>query len=186
MDLAGWEQLYRTGERGKEEEPSGLLVETVANLQPGAAIDLACGTGRNALYLARLGWKVTALDGSETAIRILKDRAAKGGLNLIAEVGDLTSLNFSLPSHSFDLAVIAYYLQRDLYAKVAPALRKGGLILAIAHTPEADEEAGYKRAAPGEMRRLFTGWEILHDYEGPSRDPAHRKPVAEIVARKKS
>ncbi len=184
MDIAGWEQMYRSGERGSEDAPTRLLVETAANLSPGTAIDLACGAGRNALFLAGLGWTVTAVDGSPAAIEILKRRAKERGLVIGTEVADLTAPDFALPLHSFDLIVIAYYLQRSLFAKVEPALKPDGMVLAIVHTPEKGEPTDYKRAAPGELRRTFEGWKILHYYEGPSRDPAHRRPVAEIVAQR--
>jgi hypothetical protein len=58
------------------------------------------------------------------------------------------------------------------------------VVVAIVHTPEPGEAGSEKRAAPGELRGFFSGWEILWDYEGPSRDPAHRRPVAEIAARR--
>ncbi|HZT36302.1 MAG TPA: methyltransferase domain-containing protein [Bryobacteraceae bacterium] len=184
VDIAGWENLYRSGERGAEDQPTRLLIDVAAGLKPGSALDLACGTGRNALFLAGLGWKVTALDGSETAIRILRQRSAQRGLPVRAEVADLTSPEFSLPIAAYDLIVIAYYLQRDLFQKITPALRDHGLVLAIVHIPDPGEPPTGKRAAPGELRSIFNGWELLHDYEGPSRDPAHRRPVAEIVARR--
>ena len=184
MDIAGWEEKYRSGERGKEDEPTILLVETARKLAPGTAIDLACGTGRNALYLAEKGWDVTAVDGSKKAVEIVTLRAAARGLQVHTKVADLTAAGFTMPRDAFDLIVIAYYLQRDLFAKVKAAIRRGGLVLAIVHTPEAGEKWTQKRAAPGELRGFFTGWEIVRDYEGPSRDPAHRRPVAEIVARR--
>jgi tellurite methyltransferase len=184
MDIAGWERMYRSGERGGEGDPTILLVETVENLPPGKAIDLACGTGRNALYLAELGWDVTAMDGSEAAIKELQARARTRGLTVNTAVADLTDPKFELAPNAFDLVVMAYYLQRDLFAKAKPAVRPGGLLLAIVHTPEPREAPTYKRAAPGELRGFFEDWELLWDYEGPSRDPAHRRPVAEAVARK--
>jgi len=184
MDVAGWEKMYRTGERGAEDEPTLPLVETIEKLRPGAAIDLACGTGRNALFLAEQGWTVTALDASESAIKTLKARAAERGLDVAAQVADLTAPDFVLPNSAFDLIVIAYYLQRDLFPKLAAALRTDGLVLAIVHLPERGEQMTEKRAAPGELRGFFRDWEILHYYEGPSRDPAHRRPVAEIAARR--
>jgi tellurite methyltransferase len=186
MNIAGWEAKYRTYERGREDEPTILLVETAEQLKPGTAIDLACGTGRNALYLGSKGWEVTALDGSAAAIEIAKERAASRGLRLNIAVADLTEPGFRLPPDAFDLIVIAYYLQRDLFPKAKAAVRPGGLVLAITHTPEPGESWTEKRAAPGELRQFFSNWDILHDYEGPSRDPAHHRPVAEIVARRPS
>jgi SAM-dependent methyltransferase len=184
MDLAGWEELYRSGKRGGEDAPTRLVVETAEQLPAGIAIDLASGAGRNAVYLAEKGWKVTAVDGSEKAIELARRRAAARSVQLHTQVADLTEPNFTLPPHAFDLILIAYYLQRDLFAKAKAAVLPGGVIAAIVHTPEPGETWSERRAAPGELRTFFHGWELLWEYEGPSRDPAHRRPVAEIVARK--
>ena len=184
MDIAGWEEKYRSGERGPEDVPTLLVVEVAEKLAPGTAIDLACGAGRNALYLAERGWAVTAVDGSEKAIELVQQRAAVRGLELHTKVADLTARDFVMLPDTFDLVVIAYYLQRDLFAKVKTAVRPGGVVVAIAHTPESDERWSEKRARPGELRAFFNDWELLWDYEGPSRDPAHRRPVAEIVAQR--
>ena len=184
MDLAGWEAKYRSGDRGKEDAPTILVVETAGKLAPGTAIDLACGAGRNALYLAERGWTVTAVDGSRTAIELVDLHAAARGLRVNTTVADLTAPNFSLPRDTFDLVLIAYYLQRNLFTKAKEAVPPGGVIVAIAHTPEPGETWSEKRARPGELREFFDGWELLWEYEGRSRDPAHRRPVAEIVARR--
>lgn len=184
MDIAGWEEKYRSGDRGKEAKSTALVVETVEKLVPGTAIDLACGAGRHTLYLAERGWTVTAVDGSEAAVELVRRRAAARSLDVDARVADLTDSAFALPQVAFDLIVIAYYLQRDLFAKAKAAARPGGIVVAIVHTPEPGETWSKKRAAPGELRKFFSGWEILWDYEGPSRDPAHRRPVAEIAARR--
>ncbi len=184
MDIAGWDEKYRSGDRGKEDAPTILLVEIAAKLTPRTVIDLACGAGRNALYLAEQGWTVTAVDGSKSAIELVQQRSAARGLNMDTKVADLTAPDFKIPSDTFDLILIAYYLQRDLFVKVKAAVRPGGLVVAIAHTPESGEQWSEKRAAPGELRGFFNDWEILWEYEGPSRDPAHRRPVAEIVARR--
>jgi len=184
MNIAGWEEKYRSGDRGKEEKPTALVVETAEKLLPGTAIDLACGAGRHALYLADRGWTVTAVDGSETAVELVRLRAAARGLDVHARVADLTDSAFVLPHEAFDLIVIAYYLQRDLFAKVKAAARPGGVVVAIVHTPEPGEAWSEKRAAPAELRGFFSDWKILWDYEGRSRDPAHRRPVAELAARR--
>lgn len=184
MNLAGWEQLYRSGERGKEAEATALVMEIAEKLAPGSAIDLACGAGRNALFLAERGWSVTAVDGSETAIALLRERAASRGLRVNTEIADLTAPDFTLAAGSWDLVLMAYYLQRSLIVEAKNAVRPGGMVAAIVHTPEPGEAVSEKRAAPGELRGFFKDWEVLWDYEGPSRDAAHRRPVAEIAARK--
>jgi len=184
MDIAGWNEKYRSGERGEEDAPTVLVVEVASKLAPGTAIDLACGAGRNALYLAERGWAVTAVDGSEKAIELVQERSAVRGLEIQTKVADLTSPNFAIQADAFDLIVIAYYLQRDLFAKAKAALRPDGVVVAIAHTSESGEKWNEKRARPGELREFFDDCELLWEYEGPSRDSAHHRPVAEIVARR--
>src|ERR1035437_1483741 len=70
MEISGWNERYRSGKRAIEDlgaPPTRLLMETAKHLEPGRALDLACGTGRNALWLAEHGWSVTAVDGSPVA-----------------------------------------------------------------------------------------------------------------------
>src|SRR5437868_7816876 len=111
MDIAGWEEKYRSDDRKKEDAPTILIVEIAEKLAPGAAIDLACGAGRNALYLAERGWEVMAVDGSQRAIELVQMRAAAPGLHVNTMVADLTAPNFTMPPDAFDLILIAYYLQ---------------------------------------------------------------------------
>lgn len=184
MDIAGWDAKYRSGERGNPEAATILLVEVAEKLAAGNALDLACGAGRNALYLSERGWAVTAVDGSRSAIELVAERAAARHLDVNTKIADLTGPNFVIAPDTFDLILIAYYLQRDLFAKVKAAIRPNGTVIAIAHTPEPGENWNEKRARPGELREFFKDWEVLWNYEGPSRDPAHHRPVAEIVARK--
>jgi SAM-dependent methyltransferase len=187
MDLRGWDERYRSEARASEdfdEPPAPLLVETASHLSAGTALDLACGAGRHAIWLARHGWEVTAVDGAPSAIEMLCDRAARASLNINVEVADLETARFSLRKASWNLVCICYYLQRGLFALAREAVKPGGLLLTIVHTTENGEEPTQSRLRPGELAPYFEGWEILHHYEGKSRDAAHRRPVAEIVARR--
>lgn len=178
MDLAAWEQRYRAQEETSEPSPHPLLVETARSLPPGGALDLACGTGRNALWLAEHGWTVTAVDGSGTAIEILRQRAA--GLPIETQIADLEDSNFTIAPASYDLIAICYYLQRSLFQPTKRALLPGGILIAIALLAEPGKNNSF-RVEPGELSGTFDGWEILHHREG--RD-AWQHNVAEIVARK--
>ena len=75
MALEGWEQRYAEGKQPSV--PIPFITQTAQQLKPGRALDLACGTGRHALWLAERGWSVTAVDGSPSAIRILRDQAGE-------------------------------------------------------------------------------------------------------------
>ncbi len=189
MDISGWNERYRSGERASEDllaPPTPLVVETAQQLQPGCALDLACGSGRNALWLAEHGWRVTAVDGAAAAIKILRERAAERNFNVRALVADLQAGEFSIGQSAWDLIVIAYYLQRDLFEAAKAGARHGGILLAIAHITEPGEEPTPHRLRSGELSGFFRGWEILHEYEGPPKDDAHRRGVAEIVVRRPS
>jgi SAM-dependent methyltransferase len=124
---------------------------------------------------------VTAVDGSPAAIEILTKRDSK----IDAHVADLEKHEYIIPPDSWDLIAICYYLQRDLFEPAKRGLVPGGIVLAIAHIPEPDSpEMSPFRLAPGELAGYFEGLEILHSYEGPSNDPAHKRWGAEIVARR--
>jgi tellurite methyltransferase len=186
MDLGSWNKRYGSGEQPEDLEaaPTRLVIETARPLAPGKALDLACGTGRNALWLAGHGWKVTAVDGAPAAIEILQHRAAARGVTVDARVADLENGEYSVEPSAWNLIVISYYLQRDLFEPAKRGVVPGGIVLAIVHITEPVEEQTHKRLRPGELRTYFAGWEILHQYEGKPRDPAHRRAVAEIVARR--
>src|SRR5579859_6861959 len=113
MDLRGWDERYRSEDL--EAPPTALLVDTAQRLPAGKALDLACGTGRNALWLAEHGWSVTAVDGAPAAIEILRQRAAERALQVDARVADLESGEYRIEPSTWDLIAISYYLQRDLF-----------------------------------------------------------------------
>jgi tellurite methyltransferase len=178
MDLAGWEQRYRAQEETPEPSPHPLLVEAATSLPPGRALDLACGAGRDSVWLAQHGWSVTAVDGSPAAIEILRHRAQD--LRIETQIADLEAPRFTLAPASYDLIAICYYLQRSLFEPAKRALVPGGIIIAIALLTEPGKDNSY-RLDPGELPRYFNGYEILHHRE--VRDQWQHQ-VAGIVARK--
>jgi SAM-dependent methyltransferase len=185
MELEGWNERYRSGDRAKDWEaaPNPLVVQTCAGMPPGRALDLACGSGRNSIWLAERGWKVTAVDGAASAIEILRQRASELGVTVDARVADLEKDEFEIEESCWDLVAMCFYLQRSLFERAKRGVQPGGLVLAIVHIVESGEEATEHRLMPGELKQYFSDCEILHYYEGKSRDAAHKRPVAEIVAR---
>ena len=153
-------------------------------MAPGKALDLACGTGRNALWLAEHGWKVTAVDGAQAAIEILRSRAQDRGLNINAVVADLEKDEFEIEPSDWNLVAICYYLQRNLFEPAKRGVALGGILISIVHVNEPGEPDGPYRFRPGQLETYFAGWEILHRHEGKANDSAHRRAVAEIVARR--
>jgi SAM-dependent methyltransferase len=152
--------------------PSPLLVETATKLKPGRALDLACGTGRNAVWLAEHGWQVTAVDRSPITIPTVD-----------THVADLEKHEFPIGEARWDLIAVCYYLQRDLFEPIKRGLKPGGVAIVIVHIFEPGHEQSRFSLHPGELAKYFEGWEIPHYYEGKPHDPEHRRAVAEIVAR---
>ena len=97
-----WEERYADAE-ALDFTPSPLLAEVVELVPPGRALDVACGAGRNALYLAGLGWNVVAVDGSAAAIRIVRERSAAAGFSIDARVADLEAGGFAIEPAGYDL-----------------------------------------------------------------------------------
>jgi len=175
-----WDQRYRSGQQVFE-TPAPLVVQFTRDLPPGSALDLACGPGRNAIYLARHGWRVTAVDGSSVAIELL--RAIDPSID--ARVADLEAGEFAVPPEAFDLVLSCYYLQRSLIPRIKSALRPGGLLIMIVHLAGADQPRGTPtRAYPDELRAFFEGWRILHYREGEPGESGHQHAVAELVTQK--
>ena len=132
-----WEEQYGT-RRTWGERANPLLVETAAPMRPGAALDLGCGAGGDAIWLAEHGWQVTAVDISATAVERVRERARELGVGdrVVTERHDLAR---SFPSGEFDLVSAQYFhtpftLPRsEVLRTAARALRPGGLLLIVDH-----------------------------------------------------
>ncbi|MEU6676125.1 class I SAM-dependent methyltransferase [Streptomyces sp. NPDC046925] len=132
-----WEQHYRARPAATA-RVNPLLAETAAPLRPGAALDLGCGAGGDALWLAEQGWQVTAVDISTTAVERIRDRARALGIadRVAAEQHDLA---VGFPGGQFDLVSAQYFqtpfaLPRShVLRTAAAALRPGGLLLIVDH-----------------------------------------------------
>ncbi|HXB71435.1 MAG TPA: methyltransferase domain-containing protein [Candidatus Acidoferrales bacterium] len=166
-------------------DPAPLLVEVADMLPPGHALDLACGPGRNALYLARLGWQVTAVDSSPAAIGLLTERA--GGLAIHAHLADLAQHQFAIAPAAYDLICDFLYLQRDLFPSIRDGVRPGGMfagaILLFDESRLFDQsQPSAISMRPGELRAEFHGWKILFYSEGA--EPNHTRRAARIIARR--
>ncbi|MFC9545159.1 class I SAM-dependent methyltransferase [Streptomyces sp. SID9913] len=133
-----WDDVHAARPQAASPRPNARLVETAADLPPGDALDLGCGNGGDALWLAGQGWRVTAVDLSAVAVRRLTERAAGAGLGeqVSARRHDLSR---SFPAGRFDL-VTSHYLhtpyeldRATVLRRAAQALRPGGRLLVVDH-----------------------------------------------------
>ncbi|RSN56827.1 SAM-dependent methyltransferase [Actinomadura sp. WAC 06369] len=151
-----WEELYRARDRVWSGNPNPVLVSVVEPLEPGAALDLGCGEGADAIWLARRGWSVTAVDVSTVALGRGAAHAKEAGVE--ARVAfERHDLGHSFPAGSYDL-VSAQFLQSpldwpraEILRSAAAAVAPGGLLLIVEHA-----------AAPP--------WSDHHDHRFPTAD----------------
>jgi SAM-dependent methyltransferase len=187
--MTDWDERYERGER-TDDEPHPLVVEFASKLEPGLALDVACGVGRHAIWLTERGWQVTAVDNSRVAIEILRRRAGEKGLVIDSRIADLERHEFTIEPDTYDLIVVCNYLQRDLLPSIKAGARIGGAV--IAAIAMMDDDPKVKRMNPdfllnpGELRAEFEGWELLRDFEGKQPGGARRRATAEVVALKMS
>ena len=176
---------FTAGDSSGDLGPSSWLVEN-ADLLPrgGAALDVACGTGRNALLLASAGFKVRAVDRDRAKVGRLNLLAGRLGLPLLAEVLDLEQEpETDLGDASWDLVVVIHYLHRPLFPSLVRALRPGGVLLYETFTVEQARRGGGPTRPefllePEELAKLVAPLEILRQREGEYAG----KSVASMVA----
>ncbi len=144
IDGRQWDAYYAANEHPWT-RPDSDLVEEAAGLTAGRALDLGAGEGANSLWLARRGWRVTAVDQSPAAIDTLAKLAAAESLTVSGEVADIVDYRTEAV---FDLVLVCYlYLPADLRGRTltsaAAALAPGGVLLLIGIPPPLNPaEAG--------------------------------------------
>ena len=180
-----WDRDYSEAANA-EEAPDPLLVEVAERSRPGDALDLASGPGRNAIYLASLGWRVTAVDRSPVALGILRRRAA--GLAVSALAADLENGAFAIEPARYDLICNFRYLYRPLFPQIRQGVRPGGSFVAAIALVDAAARSGPHNPAflldPGELRHEFADWKILFYSEAPQDPGRNARRMARIVARR--
>ncbi len=137
-------------------------------IQPGRALDIATGKGRNALFLAEKGFTVDAIDISEVGLQQAQRQAEKQGLTLNLIQADLASFEF--PDSAYDLILNINFLLRSLVPKIKNALRPGGYIIFDTYLID-QQDLGHPRNPAyllqhNEMLDLFRGFRILCYQEG--------------------
>ena len=176
-----WDAKHRLAAAAAPTEPASIVRELLPLLPTGAALDIACGTGRHTLLLAARGQHVTAVDWSGVALETLGACARSMKIPVrnaksVAEAGSSKHAGIELaqqdlewieiPEHSYDLILCIQYLQRSLFPRMARALRPGGVLLFETFTRVQLEFAGGPRnpdylLETGELREAFPQLGVL-------------------------
>lgn len=160
MDRRAWNERYRE-KLPWGTEPNRFLVDSARHLAPGAALDIACGQGRNAVWLASLGWSVTGVDWSEVAIDGARRLAGHADVQVDWIVADLEQW---LPEPgAYDLVLVVYLqpppaLREHAWRLAASAVAPGGKLIVIGHD-SANLVDGY--GGPQNPEYLYTAAEVV-------------------------
>ena len=189
-DRRKWDTRYREGAYEARRHPSAFLAAWADRLpQRGRALDLACGAGRNAIFLARRGLAVDAVDISPVALA--RGRRDAGRLDIRWIEADLEA-GFT-PPDDYDAIVNIRYVQLDLVAALVPAMRPGATLLVEQHLRQTDPTAppvvGPRnpafRVPPGALSKLARGLDVAHHEEGLFTEPdGVVAALARLVARR--
>jgi SAM-dependent methyltransferase len=184
---ASWDLKYEQGLPSLT-EPDPFFVSTYETFveqafpHAGVALDLAGGLGRHALWLAVRSWQVTVVDLSQVAIGKLSQAALEQRVKLELLVEDASEYNFE-PAR-FDLIVLFYHLDRDLFPKIVSALKPGGLLICkMSLRWKSDGAIATANTNPldrNELPSLVPELLALHHEERPVRD----RGVVELIGRK--
>lgn len=172
-------------------EPSELLLDFAGLLSPaslpGPVLDLACGSCRNGIYLAKKGLPVVCCDRSAEHLREAARLARAEGVDVALWQNDLEAeTGEPLPWNHFGAILVFRYLHRPLIPRIREALRDGGILVYETFT-EAQPQFGRPRnpaflLKQGELLNWFQDWEIIHSFEGVKVRPT--RAVAQLVCRK--
>ncbi len=183
--MSDWDNKYLTRDYSSARDPSRLLVQLLTLLSKGRALDIACGEGRNAIFLAQNGYEVDAVDVSTVAL----ERAAEASdhervkVNLIQ--ADLE--NYEIPAGTYDLIINFNYLQRSLAPMIKRGLKKGGVLVFETYTLE-QQSIGHPKnpeflLKPNELLHLFSDLHIFFYREGIY-DEGGKKAIASLAGKR--
>lgn len=193
-DRDRWNKKYREASPETWATPDPFLLWAFSQYilpifpQAGHALDLAGGAGRHSIWLARQDWEVTLIDVSEIAVEQARQKAAPVSPHIHFVVDDLT--RYKASQTQFDLAIVFFFLDRNIFPEIIKSLRPGGCLIYKTHTQNTQPDSRPNAPAdkinssyllhPGELPRLASGLDILHH-----REVAAKKSTSELIARKK-
>ncbi|MFC7185739.1 class I SAM-dependent methyltransferase [Halorubrum yunnanense] len=188
--MTEWDERFASGEYPREPEPSAVLRSYEPSVPDGRALDVAAGTGRNAVFLAQAGYAVDALDTSREGLRIIRERAGERGITDRIEpiCGDISTYGF--PSEAYELITMSFFHTLDRFADLSEALAPGGYLFVEGHlrsaspTPSGPSGDRYRFAA-NELLRAGLGLTVLYyDETTQERPDDRRRATARLLARR--
>ena len=158
-----WDARYAESERIWSGRPNQRLVEEAADLPPGRVLDVGCGEGADAVWLAGRGWQVTALDVSEVALGRVREHAGDAGVGVRVETLHHDLVGDGPAPGRYDLVSVFFFhvlpeVFDGFYGGLADLVETGGTLLVVGHHPD-DIASGARR--PHGPQLLFTPEQVV-------------------------
>ena len=166
-----WNRFFTSPNPGFNTEPNAFLVSVAEKRKPGRALDVGMGEGRNALYLAKLGWDVTGFDPAEKAVALAQERAKTFGLKIRTET--VLDTDFDFGKDQWDLVLYSWVAPGRSAAKAIEGLKPGGVIVVESSTalmPNKDI-----------LLQWFKPLRVLHHTQEPGKSDFFSRQDQEII-----
>lgn len=187
QDRKKWDQRYAEDIYNKG-NPVSLLENWIDRIPRGKALDIACGAGRNAIFMAQAGFDVDAIDISRQGLDLARESALGQGLDINWIEHDLDEP--FLFDEDYHLIVVLWYVNLPLITRLCGCLAPGGYLLCEEHLVSDGDVIGPSnpafRVKPGELRKALVELDIVYDRESIElNDQDERVASAAIVAKRK-
>ncbi len=190
--MAGWDDRYRRGEYPSDPAPSPVLEHYVDAFPDGRALDVATGTGRNALLLAEAGYAVDAIDRSGVGLRQARERAAERGVAERIEWIQADLTDYAFPGERYAAITVSFYRAVDRFPDLKEALVDGGYLFVEHHlrstepTPSGPSGDRYRFGANELLHACLDLTVLYYDESTGANDDGERRANARVLARKSS
>ena len=189
--MTTWDERFRSRSYPIDPDPSPVLRRYLDACPDGQALDVATGTGRNAVFLAAEGYRVDAVDQSREGLRIAREKARERGVADRTEWIQADLENYEFPTATYDLITISFYRAVDRFPDIFEALTPGGVLFVQHHLRTDDPVDGGPsgdryRFAANELLHACLDLTILHYAERTELRDGERNAVVEVVARNSS
>ncbi len=174
VEREDWNRRWQERAPHVRDDPSDVLAAELGETPPGRALDLACGAGRNALWLAERGWQVTGVDFSDTALALARRAARERGVDVDWVQADVRS--YRPEPAAYDLVVVLFLhlppaQRRELLARAAAALAPGGRMLVLGHDVD---NLGTGAPGPSDRSVLYAPETVARELDGLEVEKAER------------
>ncbi|MFW6384235.1 MAG: class I SAM-dependent methyltransferase [Halodesulfurarchaeum sp.] len=185
--MTEWDRRFRSGEYPTDPDPAPLLREYESDLPEGRALDVATGTGRNAVFLAQAGYEVDALDASRVGLEIARENARDRGVDDRCNWIQADAFEYGYPAATYDLITIRSFRILDRLPDIKAALASGGVLYYQMHVrttnPVDYGPSDHHRVASNELLRAALDLTVLVYREYVTGPPGNRGAYAQLLAR---